>query len=1364
MTATVTYHLEYVLCGKVQCRKCRDGVGHGPYWYARSTIEGGKTKQTYIGKHLPAGAVLQAGPPIADGVRLRVSVLGAFLVERYVAHQKWRPLPKSVWKDDAKVLFCFLLSRTDRRARYQEVIDALWPSLQQAEAVRALERSVSSLQQVLPPLQRRSTEEELLHDEGGQLDLAGQAQIWVDADAFEGLLSNSKNLPLADVSHLAREEGENRPLPSELDMALALYRGDFLSDVQDAEWAVGRRRIVRRKWVGLLLDLSDQHMASGALSNAVEILDRLLAKDTANEAAIQRMLVALTQLQRRGEALHMYQRFTKALQQEHGLRPSFETVALYDALLRGEEVSLLNKGRESLLPVLQHTPSLLPEARHAKVRAVASATPIGRANQSPLVGREREIDIVRAHLTEVESSQNTSMAYEQRLPSQCVFLTGEAGIGKTRLAEEISRWAQQRGWLVAWSFAYSQERGILYGMWVDVLRKVIDFLEGGDILAQLSAELHPLLPELATFSPTRTPSTPALIPDPLRLYEATGSLLTSVSAAAPLLLVLDDVQWADESSCELLAYLARRLSGKAIVILGTCRDREIVPTHPLKSLIADRAEPQVTLVPMKPLSDEQIRSILPPLSESLLQDIQLRAAGNPLFAEELARVAPLTLPVELGASLYPSHLVQAHSIGSHLPDTIGSLFDLRLGKLSSSCQQLLSKASVLGGHFSFPVLVAMATPASEGSERDEDRVVDLLDEALREGILTEEVVNHSITYQFWHPLLVNHVYETTLSAARRAGLHRRAAEALRKYSSRSEEEEAASITHHLLHGGAEPNLIARFAELAGDRAYDLSAYRDAAKHYRTVVEQRKRGTRQNALVQDASLLEVLGECLRVSGEPEEARTYYEQALDAYTAQSQTATRPERQREAQIRALLACEVGLTWFDIGDAEKALHCYGHAERILHEAEVPSGYAWARVRHEQSYARWQEGMYDEARRLAEEALALFGQALNSPQEEHPSSLRMTRTRRTARGDAADLGRTHMLLGLISNSAGQMQKALQHLTTALGIFEEHDRCREIANVCCNLGDLYMRKALYSQAQDVLQRSRELAERMGDDPLISFVSGNLALLDLRRGSLLNAEKMFRHAIHLAERTENSAAIGLWSTYLAGTLQEQGKLEEAGALLVESLAILRQLRITPYIGLALLSVGVFRVSSALTDMLRGASTDESASRHLLWRARKVLDRVLSLEAIEQETRLEGLLTVGRIALLQEKKEEAEMLASQALHDAEYAELTWLFARAQCLQAEAFALQGHLEEASRAFERAISTFRTHEMRLEYGRSCFQYAVAMLRSEGPDRKTHHRGETKWYNYLREARQIFAECHASLDLQLAERVLLQQEEAPFT
>src|SRR5205085_546653 len=266
--------------------------------------------------------------------------------------------------------------------------------------------------------------------------------------------------------------------------------------------------------------------------------------------------------------------------------------------------------------------------------------------------------------------------------------------------------------------------------------------------------LRTLLPELDELPPEnwqRTPSQPYKTASPeqeqLRLREAVYELLTTISDSKPLLIVLDDAQWADTSSCELLGYLARRLHGYPIVLLGTCRETELSSTHPLRSLLGHmQREHVVEILHIQPLTATQIGMLVADLPQTIVQHIQTQAAGNPFFAEELAHSFNTN---ELDLTVTREDTQQERL--SALPTTITAALEQRLSRLSSACQQLLYKAAVLGGSFGFQLLHAM-----EANDIDEDTLLDLLEEALRANVLTEEGAGTRVTYHFWHPLLASH--------------------------------------------------------------------------------------------------------------------------------------------------------------------------------------------------------------------------------------------------------------------------------------------------------------------------------------------------------------------------------------------------------------------------------------------------------------------------------------------------------------------------------------------------------------------------------------------------------------------------------
>jgi DNA-binding SARP family transcriptional activator/Tfp pilus assembly protein PilF len=1368
MESKITYHQQISYCGKSECRRCREGIGHGPYWYAYKVVNG-QTVRTYIGKNLPPdrqvssehereAAVPSVRSSELEEATIRIYTLGQFRLERRDGLD-WQTVTEAAWQHQrVRSLLGCLVSGPMRKLGREQLMDAIWPELDSETAAGRLDRAVHSLRQLFEPSRSRPATSPLLLTERDVVALAEQAQVWIDADTFEALLNQARS---------STDPGEKWRL---LEEAAVLYGGEFLPEERKIELIVTRREFLLRSWIGLLLELADLR-APRDLNSAIDPLDRILAIDPTNEAAAQRLIKLLAQLDRRGEALRVYKRLASILQQEYHIAPLPETRALYDA------VRLRTKEQMRTTGTTTNKEGMATPASQDDYREATTTSQIGRTHQSPLVGREKELTLLQGLLGTVEHTakfklpgqkKTSSLPLDTRRSPQSILLMGDVGIGKTRLAEEIAREGRRRGWAVAWSRVYPQEISIPYRLWTEVLRKA---MEQGTWQRQELGK-HPLtyypltalLPELdGLLTRVALPAPQSPEQEQLHLWEAACELMSTISEGSPLLVVLDDMQWADSSSCELFAYLARRLNDLPIVIVGTCRENELGPQHPLWPLLTDlQREHTVELISLQPLSDEQIAMIvshIPHVTEPVVQYIQTRAAGNPFFAEELAR----TMESFPGRDQFvvPGHLGNSVPV---LPDTISAALNLRLSRLSSACQRLLSKAAVLGSSFEFHLISAMEanTPGF-----NEDSVLDLVEEALQAGMLTEEGTGTRITYQFWHPLLVTHLYES-LSAARRGSFHRRAAEILQQEYQGREEEAAATITHHLVNSGAPLQQIAHYAELAGNCAYTLSAYPDAERYYRLAVEHFERIIHQTPQptpddrLHLAYLLEFLGECTRLQGKYEEARHIYERTLEVRRQSDILGSEQLSQEEAQIQGILWCEIGLTWYYTSDNAQARQYCERGEQVLREAGVLAGAAWARLHFLQGYIHWSEGNYEEARRSAQEALKLFEAMLNQ-QEHSPAYLaRSTRLRRALAGDPVELGRTYALLGLVSTSAGQPVEAAAHWSAALTLFEQYDLQREIAVVCCNLGDVHLRRAEYGSAQSFLRRSLTIAERIGELPLVCVIFNNLGVLAARVGDLVEAEALYKKALALAERINDPISMSILHAYLTSVLQDQGKFGEARANLYQSLSISRTMGITPCVGFALIALGSLRTAQAILDegSKENGTLPQGTVERTLKRARKALQHALALEGMEAETRTEGQLVLAQVELLLGKVESAQQRAAQMLEEARRYELTWLIARAQRILGSIFTELNQWEEARKYFEQALSTFCKSNMRLGYARTLREYGVALVRY-GDTGKLEQREYKRGIEYLREAHSILTDCNAALEARVLERELSRYKRA---
>ena len=230
MNGKITYHQQVSYCGKTRCKKCREGIGHGPYWYAYKTTNG-HTTRTYIGKGSPPDAQDAPETPVAavktsftdsalnlNTVVLRISVLGQFRLERRNTHLQWQPVTDAAWQDQhvIRALLALLICTPERKISRTRAMSILWSRTDQEIASVNLNKLIARLRIILEPARRRSSAHaptQLLRTEGDTLILADQSRVWVDADAFTELLTTARSL--IDSNEVVDADFVSAPVPFE---------------------------------------------------------------------------------------------------------------------------------------------------------------------------------------------------------------------------------------------------------------------------------------------------------------------------------------------------------------------------------------------------------------------------------------------------------------------------------------------------------------------------------------------------------------------------------------------------------------------------------------------------------------------------------------------------------------------------------------------------------------------------------------------------------------------------------------------------------------------------------------------------------------------------------------------------------------------------------------------------------------------------------------------------------------------------------------------------------------------------------------------------------------------------------------------
>ena len=275
-----------------------------------------------------------------------------------------------------------------------------------------------------------------------------------------------------------------------------------------------------------------------------------------------------------------------------------------------------------------------------------------------------------------------------------------------------------------------------------------------------------------------------------------------------------------------------------------------------------------------------------------------------------------------------------------------------------------------------------------------------------------------------------------------------------------------------------------------------------------------------------------------------------------------------------------------------------------------------------------------------------------------------------------------------------------------------------------------------------------IAENIGDIPINSNALGNLGIIAVRSGELVEAVAYYTRTLTLTEQLRDPFSVSLWYGYLAEALQEQGKLGEAASALCRALMIGRTTNFTPCIGFALVALGKLRIAQTAENNHRQQLT---SSRHLIIRAKASLQRALALEGLEAETRTEGQIALARATFLLGEINSAHQQVLKVIHEAQYYHQVWLIASAECLLGSILSVQSQREELIKCFSRSLQTLKERGLRLEWARTLRDYSEAILQHAHQDDDDYNPAIVR----LQEAREVFQECGAALDLDLADRLL---------
>jgi class 3 adenylate cyclase len=541
------------------------------------------------------------------------------------------------------------------------------------------------------------------------------------------------------------------------------------------------------------------------------------------------------------------------------------------------------------------------------------ANPLDRLAGGVFVGRESEIEELRRAVDDARAGQG-----------RLVLLAGEPGIGKTRTASELGTYARVRGFQVLWGRSHETGGAPAYWPWVQIIRAYLhdrdaqhvrsEMGTGAADIAQVVSEVRERLPDL--------PSPPALEPEQarFRLFDSITAFLRNAAGAQPLVLILDDVQWADQPSLLLLQFLAREMGAARLLVICTYRDIELGREHPLFQTLGDLTrEPATRRFALRGLTQHDVARYIEMTAGTapadLIATVHGETEGNPFFVGEVVRL--LVTEGRFGP--------QGQVTGAKLavPQSVREVIGRRLQRLSTACNHMLGIASAIGREFGLDVLEPLT-----GSPAEQLR--EWLDEAIGARIVTKvpEAVGR---HRFAHALVRETLYEE-VSPAQRIRLHRRIGEVLETLHRARPERHVAEMAYHFAQAaedGRDVDKAIGYARRAGERALVQLAYEEGARHYQAAVDLLA-AHRPNDDATRADLLLGLGAARRRTGEIEKATAAIREAAD--TARRLGAA------ESLARAALAYGgQGFVFgqydaYEVGLLEEALAALGDEDSALH------------------------------------------------------------------------------------------------------------------------------------------------------------------------------------------------------------------------------------------------------------------------------------------------------------------------------------------------------------------------------------------------------------------------------------------------
>jgi DNA-binding SARP family transcriptional activator len=885
--------------------------------------------------------------------------------------------PLSVDTRKAIALLSFLAVEQGLHQR-EALAGLLWPEYDHEAARGALRRTLSNLRKALGG-RFVSVDRQAIGLE--------RADVYADVSTFRTLIERAVG---------GARAGAVVDVERDLTDAVRLYRGDFMrgfalrDSVEFDEWHVYQSDFFRRLFARALDRLALELHGAGRQDAAIESARRRLALDPLHEPAHRMLMNLYASTARRSDAVRQYRECVAVLERELGVPPVSETTELYQAI------------RDERLPSQPR-------------REPAAELRVPRGDR-PLIGRDTELDRLRRVYEEIDGHV------------RLVAIEGEAGVGKTRLAEEFLAAVETFGGVTLVAKCFEEERHLPYAPIVDVLRTSI--ARDGEWLNRLpqpqKIELARLLPDAIDIVSPPSRSDPAA--QSRFIGGICRALAEACAGANPGVLFVDDLHWADASSLEVFGWLLRRTAGTPLLVVSAYRNEDVLAAQRLRKQL-----PATTTIQLGRLAEADVRRLLG--AAGLGPDRSSDEVGALLYRE--TEGLPLFV-VEYLASWETAGSTQV--VEWNWPQGIRDLLRSRISGAGEIARQVLAAAAVVGRAFHFDTV-------RQASGRSDEESVAAIEELVGLGLISEVHDDKSEPrYDFRHEKIREFVYEET-SQARRRLLHSRAADALIRMALRSPNEGRLwlAIANHCRLAGRDSDAAAYFA-LAGEHSRDVFANAEAIAAFKSALAL---GHSEPARIHEA-----IGDLQTLAGEYGAALVSYETAAALC--------------ERDAAAVVEHKLGRVHHRRGDWQSAQSHYRSA--LEHSKVVVDPAFRSRVLSDWGLSLHHAGDSQNAHRIASEGLMLADESADVG----------------ARAQASNVA------GVLASGRGEFDSSLAYLEQSRALAEQtNDYTAQVAALN-NMALTHRAAGRIEPAVELTRESLRLCERQGDRHREAALHNNLA--------------------------------------------------------------------------------------------------------------------------------------------------------------------------------------------------------------------------------------------------------------------------------